>query len=230
MNEKEVEDKLKGFQTDMDKLTKELEDAKKRVDSGQQLLDKHKQEMGEARKEIQDAVQAITKMKEEGDIGEKKYNELLGKLESMDGKLGSQSNSSGGGGTEDMLDAAGKSLTPEQKKAANEAYSKLKREEKQALFADEAEMKDFLNTAKLALPSIPKSLFGDEEENNTNAEPDKYKKLFGLAQNESSAVPAGRRGSASGFADASRRGDDEGQQSQSRMLAGGIIPKPQAVT
>lgn len=228
MNEKEVEDKLKGFQTDIEKLTKELEDSKKKVDSGQQLLDRYKQEMGDARKEIQEQVQAVTKMKDEGEIGEKKYKELLDKLEVMSGKLGSQTDSSGGGGTDDTLEAVKKSLTPEQKKAADEAYNKLKPEEKQALVADEAEMKKFLSTAKLAIPSIPKSLF--DEEGTQTAEPDKYKKLFGLAQNESSAVPAGRRGSASGFADASRRGGDEGQQSQSRMLAGGIIPKPEAVT
>ena len=65
MNEKEVEDKLKGFQTDIEKLTKELEDSKKKVDSGQQLLDRYKQEMGDARKEIQEQVQAVTKMKDD---------------------------------------------------------------------------------------------------------------------------------------------------------------------
>jgi len=229
MNEKEVEDELKGFQTKIDKLTKELENSVEKVNSGQQLLDKHKQEMGEARKEIKEQVLAVTKAKEEGEIGEKKYNELLEKLETVSGKLGSLTDSSGGGGTDDTVAGLKKSLTPEQMKAADEAFNKLADEDKQVLLANDAEMKKFLGTAKLALPSIPKSLF-DEGDPNGNSEPDRYAKLFGIADKQSSATPASRRGGPSGFADASNRGGDQGQQSESRMLANGIIPRPVAVT
>jgi hypothetical protein len=195
---------------------------KTKVEGAEELLQRHKTELGDARKEIQSSIEKLQGAGQDAD-SLKKLVDRIGAIEQTVtlNKVVPTGLQGGTKGKERIAELV-KGCTPEQRKVANAAFLKLTQEKQQYLLNDEPEFEKFVNAAKEAVPEVPASPFDIET---TEEQPNVYRKMFGLAERESTHVPGvGQRRGPSGFAGATKTGQPSPQTS--RRLPGGIIPRP----
>lgn len=199
-----------------------------KVEAQEALIQGHKTEIGAARQEFQDNIKKIEAAG--GDAENQK--KLVDRLEALEQnpalKTKVSNDPQGGTKAKKTIKELKESCTPEQREAADKAFQKLNPEQRIALLGDDALFEKFISAAHEAVPSVPASLFGDEN-TDEGAKANEFRKLFNLSDKESSHVPGAgnnRRGP-SRFADATpNKGGDGSEPQPVRRLPGGRIPRP----
>lgn len=129
----------------------------------------------------------------------------LGDLRKMAGKPSTEKSeseeggNSGSSGNEPTLEELEKTLTPEQREAAEIAFQNATDEEKEAFVANPETRKKLLIEAKRSIRSVPNSLFGsssggDSGSESVSADDQRIRELFNTVKSRSTFYPQGSGG------------------------------------
>ena len=214
----EMESKINERFEALEKKNATLE---KQVSGAEELLQKHKTEIGDARKEFQAAIEGVS------GIDKEKLQKAIDKLDEMEDNLNNDSKNSQGRNDKEENKDIRKRMTKAQRELADEQFKKLEPAERMRIKNDPEEMTEFLNAAMEAAPVVPESLFDDDSDEGAETEVNKYRRLFGIAEEEASHVPGGARVGGGRHVGAKRLGQQEDQPVEKR-LPDGVIPRPPA--
>jgi len=204
----------------LNKITTANEELVKKVNGQEDLIQGWKTEIGDARQEVKAALEAV-KGNNSAENTEK-LQTALDKIKEIEDNINTGKvkaiNQGGNGGDQDLR----KNMTADQKAVADEKFKALSEEERVKVKNDPEEMKLFLEAAMEVAPSVPDSLFDDEETQEPTV--NKYRKVFGLTEQESNHIPGtGKSGAKTGYAGLKKKGD-EGEPQLTRILPGGVMP------
>jgi len=204
-----------------DALETENTSLKTKVEGQESLVQKFKTEIGEARSEFKTAMEKSTDTEES-----EKFQKALDRLDKIEETFNDESGKppKSQGSPEEKKDIR-EAMTDDQKEAADTAFKQLAPADRIAISNDPERLDDFLNTAMEAVPSVPESLFDTPKDKKNEERSGEFRKLFSLAEKESSFVPGAKPAGAKGYKGAKPMGH-EVKVNDERRLPGGSIPRP----
>lgn len=213
---KESEEKVMGALDTITKISESLEKISKQVNGQEKLTQENKQEYADAMKLLSEFSEDFKKFDPE------KFNELEKKLDII--KKGEEDKSTQDGTDKNKDKKNELKLTQEQKVKADEIFSKLTPEQRIVISSDPERKRMFLEAAIAAEPSVPVSLFAEEEKQEPKV--NEFLKLFGITNKDASFQSGEKKGSPGTFFGADDNNKITVKKGDFPRCVGGKVPRP----